>query len=77
MSYSKSYHPQVKGTLPDPDSKGHTLERGDWVFWKHRQRKTILEGTFPRAPDPDSAAKLGGTEPWVRISQPRKVPQDI
>lgn len=46
MSYDKVYHQQVKEAFQDPNSKdpsSHSLEPGDWVFWKHHQRKTLLE----------------------------------
>ena len=46
MSYAKDYHQQVKEAFQDPNSKdsvGHSLESGNWVFWKCHQRKTTLK----------------------------------
>ena len=37
----------------------------------------LRERNLPSAPDTDTAMKLEGTEPWVHISQLRKVPPDI
>ena len=70
-SYAKVYHQQVEEVFPDLNSKdpvGHSLEPGDWVFWKHHQRKTALKphwkGPYQVVLTPDIAVKLEGIEPW-------------
>lgn len=45
MSYAETYQQVIEDFL-DPNSEepvGHSLKPGDWVFWKHYQRKTVLE----------------------------------
>lgn len=64
-------------SLPELHLKGlvgHTLEPGNWVFWKY-QRKTALEphykGTYQVFLTTDPATKLKGMESWIHISQLR------
>lgn len=59
MTYAKIYYPQVKYAFSHVSSKdpvSHSLEPGDWVFWKFHQWKTaldiLLERIFPKATDP-------------------------
>ena len=67
MSYIQAYHQQAKEDFLDSnlkDSVGHSPESGDWVFWKHHQRKTALELQWKRPYQVfqtiDTAAKLQG-----------------
>ena len=45
LLYAKTYQ-QVTEDFPDPNpegSVGHSLEPGEWIFWKHHQRKTAFK----------------------------------
>jgi len=72
---------KVKEAFPDPYSKhpiGHRPEPGDWVLWKHQQRKTTIKlhwkGPYQVLLNTDTATKLESTEPWLHFSQLKKQP---
>jgi len=74
---------KVKEAFPDPYSKhpiGHRPEPGDWVLWKHQQRKTTIKlhwkGPYQMFLTTD-IAKLEGTEPCIHISQLKTAPPDL
>ena len=72
LSYAQAYYQQVKDTVPDSNLKdpvGHSLETGDWVFWKHHQRKTALKphwkGPYQVLLTTDTATELEGIAHYV------------
>lgn len=77
ISYAQACQQVIEAFL-DPNSKdpvGHRGKLGDWVFWKHHQRKTVLElswkGPYQGFLTADTIAKLEDTGDF-RIKLTRK-----